>query len=40
MFGMTGNAVTLNAVAQGAPRGDWNVVRAYLNGTCGGAFQP
>ena len=40
MFGMTGNSVTVNAVAQGAPRGDWTAIRAYLNGTCGGAFQP
>ena len=37
---MTGNSVTVNAVAQGVPRGDWTAIRAYLNGTCGGAFQP
>lgn len=39
MFGMTGTSVTAGAVAPGAPRGDWNAIRAYLNASCGTAFQ-
>jgi hypothetical protein len=39
MFGMTGNSVTTNAVAQNATRADWNGIRSYLNATCGTAFQ-
>jgi hypothetical protein len=38
MFGMTGTAVTNNAVGQGASRGSWASIRAHLNGNCGSTF--
>lgn len=40
MMGFTGTAVTGGAVGNGATRGDWNAIRAYLNGSCGMGFQP
>lgn len=40
MSGLTGTAVTNNAVGSGATRTDWASIRAYLNGTCGGSFAP
>jgi len=42
MFGLTGNAVTNNALPTNPspPRNDWVAIRAYLNATCGAAFQP
>ena len=40
MFGLTGTSVTSNAIGNGATRGDWTAVRAYLNGNCGSSFAP
>jgi len=40
MFGLTGTAVTNGAVGGGATRSTWTKIRAYLNGSCGGAFAP
>jgi hypothetical protein len=39
-FGMTGAAVTQNAVGVNPDRGDWGTIRGYLNSTCGAAFGP
>lgn len=39
-FGLTGASVTNAAVGDGATRTDWVAVRAYLNDSCGGNFQP
>ncbi len=33
-LGLTGDAVTANATAAGAPRQSWSDVKAYLNGAC------
>lgn len=40
LFGLTGNAVTANAIGDNAKRGDWPALRAHLNGNCGAAFMP
>lgn len=40
MFGLTGTAVTNGATAAGAPRNNWTLIRAYLNGSCGANFAP
>lgn len=40
LFGLTGTAVTNNAVAIGAPRANWAQIRPYLNGNCGASFAP
>ncbi|MBK9608722.1 MAG: hypothetical protein IPO58_20650 [Betaproteobacteria bacterium] len=40
LFGLTGTAVTNNAVGSGAVRGDWTAIRGYLNGNCGANFAP
>jgi len=40
MFGLTGTAVTNNAVTPGAPRDDWAKVRGYLNASCGQNYSP
>jgi len=40
MIGFTGTAVTGGAIGPGASRGDWDAIRAHLNGNCGMGFQP
>ena len=40
MFGLTGTSVTTGATAVGAPRNNWTLIRAYLNGSCGANFGP
>jgi hypothetical protein len=40
MMGFTGVAVTGGAIGPGASRGDWDAIRAHLNGNCGTGFQP
>jgi hypothetical protein len=40
MFGLTGNAVTNNAIGPGATRANWTAIRSYLNATCGTVFAP
>ncbi|MEO8135665.1 MAG: hypothetical protein ABI831_17015 [Betaproteobacteria bacterium] len=40
MFGLTGTAVTSNAVGNGATRATWAQIRPYLNGNCGTSFGP
>ena len=40
-FGLTGNAVTDNALGSGTPnRNNWGAIRTYLNSTCATAFAP
>ena len=39
-FGLTGTAVTNNALGVNPNRGDWAAIRSYLNTTCGGTFGP
>ncbi|MBK7472260.1 MAG: hypothetical protein IPI73_18270 [Betaproteobacteria bacterium] len=38
LFGLTGNAVTNNAIGDNAKRDNWPALRAHLNGNCGAAF--
>jgi hypothetical protein len=38
MLGMTGTAVTDNAVGASPARQDWTAIRSYLNGNCGTSF--
>ena len=40
MFGLTGTAVTSNAVASTAKRATWQQIQPYLNGNCGANFLP
>ena len=40
LLGFTGTAVTDNALGATPARGDWNAIRAYLNGNCGTNFAP
>lgn len=40
MMGLTGSAVTDNAVGGSAKRSDWASIRTYLNGNCGTGFGP
>ena len=40
MSGLTGLAVTRDAVANGAPRATWTDVRAFINASCGTNFAP
>lgn len=41
MFGLTGTAVTNNAIGGGSPtRNTWTLIRTYLNGSCGSSFAP
>lgn len=40
LFGLTGTAVTNNAVGGGATRDEWPEIRAFLNGNCGTSLQP
>ncbi|MBK8742781.1 MAG: hypothetical protein IPM02_26365 [Betaproteobacteria bacterium] len=40
LFGLTGNAVTNNAIGDNAKRDNWPALRAHLNGNCGAAFMP
>jgi len=37
-FGMTGDAVTMNALGASPSRGTWAAIRGYLNSTCGATF--
>lgn len=38
LLGMTGTAVTGNAVAPGAPRNTWALIRTHMNSNCGVTF--
>jgi hypothetical protein len=40
MFGLTGTAVTNNAVGPNATRNTWALIQPYLNGHCGSNFAP
>ena len=40
LLGMTGSAVTNNAVALTATRTSWDDIRAYMNTNCGTSFLP
>jgi hypothetical protein len=40
MFGLTGPAVTDNALGPGAKREDWETIRSFLNAHCGTNFSP
>lgn len=40
LFGITGTAVTDNAIGGGAARKTWAELRAYFNGNCGTNFAP
>jgi predicted extracellular nuclease len=40
MFGLTGTAVTNNALGMGANRDNWSKLRYYLNTSCGASFAP
>jgi hypothetical protein len=40
LFGLTGTAVTTNAVAETGTRKTWDQIRPYLNGNCGASFAP
>jgi hypothetical protein len=40
MFGLTGSAVTANAVGNFASRPTWAAVQSYLNTNCGASFAP
>jgi hypothetical protein len=40
MFGLTGTAVTNNAVGPNATRNTWALIRPWLNGNCGTNFAP
>jgi hypothetical protein len=40
MFGLTGTAVTKNALGVDAKRADWAALVDYLNGKCGASFKP
>jgi hypothetical protein len=40
LSGLTGTAVTKNAVGPGATRNTWTTIRPYLNGICGANFAP
>ena len=40
MFGLTGAAVTNNAVTPGVGRDNWTAIRNYLNASCGGNYAP
>jgi hypothetical protein len=40
MSGLTGTAVTANAIGAHSARTTWAQIQAYLNGSCGTAFQP
>ncbi|MBK7469574.1 MAG: hypothetical protein IPI73_01975 [Betaproteobacteria bacterium] len=40
MFGLTGTAVTNNALGGGASRDSWSLIRGFLNGSCGTNFAP
>jgi len=39
MLGLTGTAVTQNAINPAGTRPDWTSVRNYLNTTCGMSLQ-
>ena len=39
LFGLTGTAVTNNAIGDNNPtRSDWTAIRTYLNTNCGASF--
>ena len=40
MFGLTGSAVTDNAVGANPSRSTWAQIQPYLNGNCGSSFAP
>jgi len=40
MLGLTGTAVTDNAIGSGAARPTWALLQPYLNGNCGASFAP